>query len=316
MTGTWVSDQQLQDNIDLIEDLLHSNGPDYADRPFYEQMLNEQYEELARVQADQNSTANRLPDTYMNLSPAYPAQPTSPASSSGASRKRSLGASANYPQSKRVSMNPSPVTPNTPNSVNSEPTGYRSAVAGPSRQHALPSRPAQSDVIDLTISNPPTPDPFPELNNAFLAGVPQQVDTFRQDCMPVDELAQFLMAPTPAGGRYAFQQPPSIQFIAGPAYSAYPAYQAREVPLYMGSSGAPWAPSDNEDEYGVPLTVDEAQAVENLLDNVQAHGAEDAPERREQTPHIMCSELKEYQKIGLTWLIKVCCLQSIVLLGE
>src|SRR5690242_21493837 len=73
----------------------------------------------------------------------------------------------------------------------------------------------------------------------------------------------------------------------------------------MGNAGAPWAPSDNEDEYGAPLTMNEVQAVENLLGNVSAHDAEDAPERREQTPAIMCSQLKEYQKIGLTWLIKV-----------
>lgn len=300
MASGWVSAKQLEDNISLIEDLLLQSGPDYADRPFYEQMLEEQYEELNKVQAGQSATNTCLPDSYMTLSPTRVAQPASPASSSGASRKRSLWTGATYPASKRVSKNPSPVAPNTPNSVKSEPTAYhpptryQPAAAGPSYQQVLPGRPAQSDVIDLTLSNSPTPDPFPELNNAYLAGAPQPVDAFRQECMPVEELARFLMAPTPAGASYAFQQP-----------AAGPAYQAPEVPLYIGNSDKPWALSDNEDEYGVPLTIDEAQAVENLLDNVQAHDAEDAPERREQTPHMMCSELKEYQKIGLTWLVKM-----------
>ncbi len=219
------------------------------------------------------------------------------------------------------------MTPNTPNSVISEPADHRSTYAsssrqptlnlavernpshsyqGSSKQQVLPfgmSRPAQGNVIDLTGSNPPTPDPFPELNNAFLAGVPQPIDAFAQEFMPEQDLAKFLMAPTPAGTSYAFQHPlPIQQPVAGTPYGAY---EAPEVPLYVGNADKPWAPSDNEDEYGAPLTVDEVQAVENLLNNVSAHDAEDAPERREQTPAIMCSELKEYQKIGLTWLMKV-----------
>ncbi|KAF9691927.1 hypothetical protein EKO04_009833 [Ascochyta lentis] len=309
MTAGWVSAQQLQENINLIEDLLQQHGPDYADRPFYEQMLNDQYDELKSVQHSQAATTTRVPDTYLNHVPIRTVKPASPASSSGASRKRSLGHNATYPDSKRPSMNPSPVAPNTPNSVKSEPTGYRTATASLGRQQELPfapSRSAQWNVIDLTESNPSTPDPFPELNNAYIPGVPQPVDTFTQGFMPEHELAQFLMAPTPAGTSYASQQlQPVQQSKAGPAYPPYPTYQAPEVPLYVGNSDKPWAPSDNEDEYGMPLTVDEAQAVENLLGNVSAHDAEDAPERREQTPRIMCSQLKEYQKIGLTWLIKM-----------
>ncbi|KZM21104.1 uncharacterized protein EKO05_0003573 [Ascochyta rabiei] len=307
MAAGWVSAQQLQDNINLIEDLLQQNGPDYADRPFYEQMLGDQYEELESAQLGQATTATRLPGTYVDHVPTRPVQTASPASSSGASRKRSLGHNANYPDSKRPSMNPSPMAPSTPNSVKSGSTCYRAVTAGLGREQELPfapSRPVHSSVIDLTQSNPPTPDPFPELNNAFIPDVPQPVDAFRQGFMPEQELAQFLMAPTPAGTSYALRQLPPVE-QPGPAHPAYSAYQAPEVPLYIGNSGRPWAPSDNEDEYGIPLTVDEAQAVENLLGNVSAHDAEDAPERREQTPRIMCSQLKEYQKIGLTWLIKM-----------
>jgi hypothetical protein len=310
MEASCVSTQQLQENIDIIKELLQTNGPDYPDRPFYEQMLNEQYEELENIQQGQMTTNNRLSDSYVNLNPYQPAQPASPASSSDASRKRNLGQNTTYPDSKRPSLNRSPIAPNTPNSVNSDTSGYRPAIpamAGPGyRQQTLPyapSRPTQSNVIDLTESNPPTPDPFPELDNAFMTGRPEPVDAFPWDFMPEQELAQFLMRPSSDGTGYAFQQPlPVPQPVAGPAYEAY---VAPEVPLYIGNADKPWAPSDNEDEYGMPLTYDEAQAVENLLGNVSAHDAEDAPERREQTPRIMCSQLKEYQKIGLTWLIKV-----------
>ncbi|KAF1922913.1 uncharacterized protein M421DRAFT_76792 [Didymella exigua CBS 183.55] len=272
----------------------------------------------------------------MNLTAPQPAQPVSPASSSGASQKRSLGHNVVYPESKRPSLNPSPLTPNTPNSVNSDLPAYQQAYASSSRQlpppqvsahnqaqaypafqdyiastyrqTALPygpSRPAQapSNVIDLTESNAPTPDPFPELNNAFLPGAPEPVDAFGQDFMPTHELAQFLVAPTPAGAGYVYQSTIIQQPVLPEA--ANRAYEAPEVPFYVGNADKPWAPFDNEDEYGQPLTYDEAQAVENLLGNVSAHDAEDAPERREQTPANMCSQLKEYQKIGLTWLIKM-----------
>lgn len=336
MATGWVSAKQLQDNINLIEDLLLQSGPDYEDRDFYQQMLEEQYEELQKVQRGQTASNSRLRDSYMNLSAPQPAQPASPASSSGASRKRSLGHNAMYPDSKRPSVNPSPLTPNTPNSVNSDPPVHSyQQYASSSRQlpppqvsehlqpqayqtfqdYAVPmyrqttlpygqSRPQlPSNVIDLTESNPPTPDPFPELNNAFMPGVSQPIETFQQDFMPPHELAQFLVAPTPASYGYVFQ-PTHVQqpLVPEPIYGAY---EAPEVPLYVGNADKPWAPSDQEDEYGQSLTYDEAQAVENLLGNVSAHDAEDAPERREQTPITMCSQLKEYQKIGLTWLIKV-----------
>lgn len=309
MTNGWVSAQQLQDNINLIKDLLQLNGPDYVDRPFYEQMLEEQYEELRAVQANQSATTAWPLNNHMDFSTACPAQPASPASSSGASRKRSLGHDVIYPDLKRPSMNPSPITPNTPSSVASEPAGYHLTMAGPSHQQTLSKHPIQAEIIDLTQSNPPSPDPFPELNNAFMVGALQPPDIFQHDFMREQELARFLAAPTPVGTGHTFYQPSfTLPPVAGPAYPAYPAYRdydTPDVPFFIGSNDKPWAPSDCEDECGFPLTIDEAQAVENLLGNVSAHDAEDTPERREQTPRIMCSKLKEYQKIGLTWLIKV-----------
>src|SRR5690242_11697202 len=130
---------QLQDNIRLIEDLLQQNGPDYADRAFYEQMLQEQYEDLENAQRSQAAIAALVTNNSLNLELPLLAGPVSPASSSGASRKRSIGHSAAYPDSKRPSMNPSPLTPNTPNSVNSEPMDHRQTYASSSRQQARPS---------------------------------------------------------------------------------------------------------------------------------------------------------------------------------
>jgi hypothetical protein len=357
MATAWLSVQQLQDNINLIEDLLQRNGPDYADRQFYQQMLDEQHEELASVrtaQAIQEAVDTPLPGNYGYVEPPQPAPPIFPPASSNVQRKRAAQHDASYPDSKRPSRNASPVKPNNPNSFNTENSGYSSSMAGPSRQQAQPyaqpyvpqfhptqgnqhryrqqtlpqalSQSAQSNVIDLTESNSPTPDPFPDLNDAYFAGVaPQPVVASQQQYMSEQELGQFLLSPTPAGTNHASQPSPFPQQeymhhqelgqyllmrTVGTSHALQqpvtnPAYEAREVPQYIGNSNKPWAPSDNEDEYGAPLTTNEAEAVENLLGNVAAHDAEDAPERREQTPRNMCSELKEYQKIGLTWLIKV-----------
>ena len=357
MDTPWLSVQQLQENINLIEDLLQRNGPDYVDRQFYQQMLDEQHEELASIrtaQAIQEAVDTPLPGNYGYVDPHRLAPPISPPASSNVQRKRAAQHDASYPDSKRPSRNASPVKPNNSNSFNTDNPGYSSSMAGPSRQQAqpyaqphaqqsystqgnqhryrqqplpqVPSRSAQSNVIDLTESNSPTPDPFPELNNAFFAGVaPQPAVASQQEYMSDQEFEQFLLAPMPACTNHA-SQPSSLpqqeymhrqelgQYLlmrsAGTSHAsqqpvANPGYEPREVPQYIGNSNKPWAPSDNEDEYGAPLTTNEAEAVENLLGNVAAHDAEDAPERREQTPRNMCSELKEYQKIGLTWLIKV-----------
>jgi SNF2 family DNA or RNA helicase len=67
----------------------------------------------------------------------------------------------------------------------------------------------------------------------------------------------------------------------------------------------PWAAKESEsdsEEYGAfPLNVSEADAIQKMLETIQDVGSDD----REQTPLIMKSKLKEYQKIGLKWLLKM-----------
>jgi hypothetical protein len=72
MTTTWIIIQHLQNNVDSVEDLIHRNSLNYADRPFYEQMLNEQYEELASVR-----TAQAAPTAADSLSDPPAQRPSS-----------------------------------------------------------------------------------------------------------------------------------------------------------------------------------------------------------------------------------------------
>ena len=57
--------ENLRESIRVISDLLRKQGPDYPDRIFYQQMLDEQYKELARLQENrpsQPTTYTRPPD--------------------------------------------------------------------------------------------------------------------------------------------------------------------------------------------------------------------------------------------------------------
>jgi hypothetical protein len=62
--------EQLQKDIRLIINLLCESGPDYPDRQFYLEMVEEQYKELASLQAvrtiepTQPATDTQLPDVY------------------------------------------------------------------------------------------------------------------------------------------------------------------------------------------------------------------------------------------------------------
>lgn len=51
------------------------------------------------------------------------------------------------------------------------------------------------------------------------------------------------------------------------------------------------------------MNAAEADAIEKLFENVKEDG--EKAEEREPTPAIMTCTLKEYQRIGLTWLLKM-----------
>jgi hypothetical protein len=259
------------------------------------------------------------------------------------SRKRSFGLTSGRdgPQPKRVSANPSPQTPSTPDYSNYDPHVKQ--------EWSLPNRPGEargssgvSDYIDLTISDPPSPDslagpinasqyggarpdPFSELENAFQdSGLRQDpfpelahafrddggrlapADAFNQEFMRPDELAQFLITPTPPGGGFAFQQQQREQVAVSGEPRVPSDVPSRSIPYLPGSRPAGLGgESDDDEDYGdLLLSATEAESMEKMLELAEQNG-KDFHEDREQTPRIMSSTLKEYQKIGLTWLLKM-----------
>lgn len=282
---------ELEGRVATITDLINNSDP--ADIPYYGAVLNDLRTQLADAHL-REATAMAGPSGNYNMhtppdESALPPQmyfkvePTP-------SRKRSLGP-AEWPEPKRNSGQPSPITPASP--------------AESAQQLVLPQRSmynqipyidlTESNFIDLTQPYPATPEPFPELVNAYTPydnGCPEPMDAFTQDFMPADELVQFLMHPTPPGGGYGYQQQPMPNAFD---------MMRRAVPRPMRNS---WDAESDSEEYGdFPLTGQEADAIEKLFENIKEDG--ETPGDREPTPKMMCSTLKEYQKIGLTWLLKM-----------
>ncbi|KAI8933570.1 hypothetical protein NX059_009303 [Plenodomus lindquistii] len=233
-------------------------------------------------------------------------------------RKHSL--EAEWPEPKRVSGQPSPITPRSPAEM-----AYQQALPTRSQSNAVVDLTAGPAYYDLTESNPPTPDPFPELENAYrgqdgnayqaqdiyaygaqtqdVGSLANRADAFNQEWMGIDELAAFMIQPTAPGGGYGFQQPNPQQQPQPELQNAFDLMK-REVPYYPGPERPPWAAETDSEDYGeFPLSGVEADAIEKLFDNIHDDG--ETPEDREPTPAIMTCVLKEYQKIGLTWLLKM-----------
>ncbi|KAF2714028.1 hypothetical protein K504DRAFT_473184 [Pleomassaria siparia CBS 279.74] len=233
-------------------------------------------------------------DSY-GTGPAYPVFPQSPVGDSTGSpallRKRSLASMEHHDMSdsKRISLHPSPAltprtsgTPRTPTSLSQS----EHATFGPkfnSRggdtafgQNGNGNARRCQHVIDLTTlddaqqeQNNAATDPFPELASAYrkddwLAG---PLNSFNQDYMTEQHLAQFLIHPTQPGRGYAF---------------------------------------DLFGDYDGPDPVCEAhpEALNKLIENIKPHD-DLPPEERQQTPRAMSSQLMEHQKLGLTWLIQM-----------
>jgi hypothetical protein len=331
----------IQANIEFINAVLPSI--DVLDRPYYESMLSELYQRLSEEQRQSGinvepmATARELQPASDNNAFTAPTQAftnddglwphtngndhtnyhSGPSYNYGSSygmhvfpspplpepqynrpRKRSL-APTDYPEAKRVSGQPSPVTPSSPVGPWSQ--------SLPSRQ-SLPDRQSDPiDIVDLTESDPPSPDrvdmsihvhaqpdpiphyvePFPELNayrGEYDNGVISPADAFNQEFMAPEELAEFLIAPSAPGSGFGMQQGFPYQPYAGARYPS----------PYM----------DSGDEFGrFPLNVNEAEAIEKLFENIK-HDGENI-EELEPTPKNMTCTLKEYQRMGLTWLLNM-----------
>lgn len=286
MDSQHVSTEEADRNyIDMINGVLNNCEPGSQDAVYYQNVLADIYKNIINRQHGGSSAMGA------DHTPPYVDQTFSASSS----RKRSLGI-ADAPEPKRISTNPSPRTPSTPESM------YDA-------QWSLPSHTnhgnafgfsASIPFVDLTVEEAPSPDPFPELVNAFRddGARPAPADAFNQDFMATDELVQFLINPTPAGGGYAFQQQ---QVAQAPKQMSAELFDSptREVPHLPGYGS-------DEGDYGeISLSTKEAEAIDKMLENIQHHDDDETPEDRTPTPLIMQSTLKEYQKIGLKWLLKM-----------
>ena len=149
-------------------------------------------------------------------------------------------------------------------------------------------------------------DPFQELHNAFTGefanGHSVLNNNFNMNYMSEAELAAF-MDPYPPVSGYGYQSQP---------YDFSELATAANVigPPGWGGLGMPrrphfWGPDSDADDYGSPYIppAEEAQAIEKLLENFKGDG--EKAEERAPTPAIMTCTLKEYQRIGLSWLLKM-----------
>jgi SNF2 family DNA or RNA helicase len=288
----------IEANMDMINNVLRNSLP-VDDKQYYQKMLYNLHEQLKEAQTRDAPTAGPS-GTNSYTSPRIVQMPSPPLNELSTSRKRGLEPTA-LPQAKRVSNQPSPVTPTS--------DILDAPIFAGSQQLVLPNRPSDPiQIIDLTESNSPSPeplpglpaiDPFPELVDAYQPNSEYRAlaSAFNQDFMDRAELAAFLLQPTVPGGGYGSQQQ-AVHLQA-------PGLANREVPYFPNSGRAPWLdPASESEDYGdLPLTGQQADAIEQLLENIKDHG--EAPEDREPTPAKMSCTLKEYQKIGLTWLLKM-----------
>ncbi|KAF2677579.1 hypothetical protein K458DRAFT_423835 [Lentithecium fluviatile CBS 122367] len=290
----YASRADIEGEIKFMEEMVQSLKPEEDQytviKNHYEQTLGGLYGRLAQ---------------YPSASTSYQqyAAPSPGESSASESRKRSRE------ESNAVSLATTPGggSPGTPMSV--EYPGYQSAVPPRSVKYEVP---ADADFVDLTMDEPVMPflqgtDPFPDLVHAYQPGqIAQPVDAFNQEWLTEEALARFLVAPTPAGGAYAYgndvANPLAVPSLAipsvAPAYPAVTPFPIRNPRLEEELFGDDFG--DDSD----PTGASNPEAVQDLIENIR-HQDDLQPEAREQTPKAMCSILMEHQKIALTWLLKM-----------
>lgn len=141
--------EQIQSNIDLIHEVLNSLTPGHPEIPMHQKTLGELNTKLAEVQQNESlppshntQTTPYLVDQHVN---DYNMSPVSVASTAPLSRKRSLGLAihGDAPEAKRLSANPSPLMPGTPDSlIDAPPT---------QQQYILPNRSAEASGSGSTL---------------------------------------------------------------------------------------------------------------------------------------------------------------------
>ncbi|KAJ4357197.1 uncharacterized protein N0V89_001772 [Didymosphaeria variabile] len=276
-----------------LMDSLEDTDPDYPEtRAHYEQHI------------------NRLTDQLADPSP--PASDQSPAESSAVtpgsvtnwgdmSRKRPRELSLSDSEHMRNSY---PNSPATPMSLDTMPGAW----PGSKRPHlSVPQR--RGDIVDLTDDRPfihqlpmrphhlGFSDPFPELLHVYqpVQAQSQPADAFVQEVMGRDELAEFMLTPTPAGGGYAYNQ------------SVLPQRNALLPPqLNLGIPGA----TPNNEVYRnwptlslSPSPGADHDVVNSLIEGIKSQDHDDSP--RKPTPKKMSCTLMPHQEQALAWLLNM-----------
>lgn len=329
---------EAQNDIDLLGSVLEACGANHPNRGDWANQLEHSRRRLADAQQAETAARAFAPQPVHSLGQmSRGAEPTAPVS-----RKRNLDLTIrDVPHPKRISANPSPQTPSTPDSSNFD-AHVKPEWTLQNRAAEAPGSSGASDYIDLTVSDPPSPasipglvnafrngsirpdpfyeldsafrndgfhphEPFPELANAYRddGGHMAPADAMTQEYMSRDELAEFLITPTPPGGGNAFQPQQRRQFTASGEPRTSSEVTDRFIPYLPDSLlDRLGRESDDEGSGDLALSATEAESIEKMLEIVEQN-SKDSPEDREQTPRIMSSTLKEYQKIGLTWLLKM-----------
>ncbi|KAF2450867.1 hypothetical protein P171DRAFT_349963 [Karstenula rhodostoma CBS 690.94] len=140
-------------------------------------------------------------------------------------------------------------------------------------------------------------DPFPEVLHSHqpVPALPCPADAFVQETMDRDELAEFMLTPTPAGGGYAFNQPLLPQqdalFPPPPLNFGLPRAQMGDEAVYQNWLAHSPSPDADHD------------VVNSLIEGIKSQAHDDTP--RESTPKKMSCKLMPHQEQALAWLLKM-----------
>jgi hypothetical protein len=155
-------------------------------------------------------------------------------------------------------------------------------------------------------------EPYPELDNAYRGDDDQRpapVNAFNQDFMNEEQLAQFLITPTPQGGAYAFGGGAQMADMLNNNHVAAPIPRIINADFQQNRGQQNNNGLEQElfgDDFDMPQMDSGAnpEALTKLIENIKPHD-EIPPEGRQQTPQAMSCKLMEHQKLGLTWLMKM-----------
>lgn len=272
---------------------LRPEDPDYVQGlTHYEHHINNLTDQLAGGSPQGNSS----------MASSSAVTPGSVTDWSDMSRKRPRELSFSEGEHMRNSYPNSPATPMSIDNLPAVSPGWKRP-----RQYVPP---AGCEVVDLTDDQPFTvqlpmrphqfgfTDPFPEVFHSYqpVRAQNQPAEAFVQETMNQNELAAFLMTPTPTpvGGGYPYNQhllPPPNPLIPHPLNLGVP--NARPQNELYGGWPRLLSPSPEGDH----------DVVSSLIEGIKSQDHDDSP--RERTPPQMSCTLMPHQEQALAWLLNM-----------